>query len=141
MQTTNQTRLFETTIAVIRIATCLLGVYWLAIFVATHLPGSSLPSLGSDKLYHLGAYGGLGFLLSWALTCCLRDAWGRGMVVLGVSIAYALFDEWSQQFVAGRHADGGDAVADVCGAALGVIVFGLLRTWLARESFEAKELN
>lgn len=115
----------DTLMNLIRITSTVLAVYWVAIFVATHLPGSSLPNLGSDKLYHLGAFFGLSVLLSWALSQRITRAGTLAVTVLAISIAYALFDEWSQQFVPHRTPDLNDALADSCGAALGVILFGL----------------
>lgn len=110
----------------IRLTSTVLAVYWLAIFVATHLPGSSLPSLGSDKAYHLLAFFGLSVLLSWVLSQTVASGLTRVIAVLAISIAYAIFDEWSQQFVPHRTPDLADAVADACGATLGVIAFGLV---------------
>lgn len=116
---------FDTLMTLIRITSSILAVYWLAIFVATHLPGSALPPLGSDKAYHLMAFFGLSVLLSWVLAQKIASARTRISAVLVITISYAIFDEWSQQFVANRTPDVSDVVADACGAALGVILFAL----------------
>ena len=131
MQTPAEQRPFETVMAVIRVTTILLGVYWVAIFVATHLPSRSLPSVGSDKVYHLIAFGGLGVMLSWTLSLCIRDARKHALAVLIIAVLYAMFDEWSQQFVAGRQPDLMDVAADACGAVLGLVSFWVLRGLLA----------
>lgn len=129
MHTSTRTSTFEIVMTLIRTTSSILAVYWVALFVATHLPGSSLPKLGSDKLYHLGAFLGLSVLLSWVLAQRLESVRRRTVAVLVISIAYALFDEWSQQFVAHRSPDIADALADACGAALGVILFELAMKW------------
>ena len=46
----------------------ILTVYWIALFIATHIPMPQLPDLPehSDKAMHFVAYAGLGFLfLLW----------------------------------------------------------------------------
>ena len=139
MQTPAEQRPFETVMAVIRVTSLLLGVYWLAIFVATHLPSRALPSVGSDKVYHLIAFGGLGVMLSWTLSLCVRDGRVHAAAVLSIALLYAMFDEWSQQFVIGRHPDIMDVVADACGVVLGLFSFWLLRSLLAGEVRLAKQ--
>lgn len=126
MHSSVRTSNYDTLMTLIRITSTVLAVYWVAIFVATHLPGSSLPNLGSDKAYHLGAFFGLSLLLSWVLSNQISSAGKRAVIVLAISIAYAFFDEWSQQFVPNRTPDMNDALADSCGAALGVLLFGLI---------------
>ncbi|MCC6508721.1 MAG: VanZ family protein [Pirellulaceae bacterium] len=132
MYSSTRTSPYETVMALLRITSTLLGVYWLAIFVATHLPSSSLPSLGSDKAYHLIAFSGLSFLLSWVVSLKLPSAKLQISIVLTITILYAMFDEWSQQFVAGRQPDVADVVADAGGVCLGVLAFWLTRPWLLR---------
>lgn len=134
MHTPVEQRPFDTVMALIRLTTILLGVYWLAIFVATHLPSSSLPSLGSDKTYHLIAFGGLSLLLSWVMSQTIRSVAKQTVMVLAICMLYALFDEWSQQFVAGRQPDVSDVLADAYGTVLGVLAFRLARVWLPREA-------
>jgi VanZ family protein len=109
----------------LRITSAILAVYWLGIFVATHLPGSSLPPLGSDKAYHLMAFFGLSVLLNWVMSQKIDNHSTRILVVMSITVGYAIFDEWSQQFVPNRSPDVSDAIADACGAALGVLAFGL----------------
>ena len=139
MQTPAQQRPFETVMAVIRVTSILLGVYWLAIFIATHLPSRSLPSVGSDKVYHLIAFGGLGAMLSWTLSLWIRGGRLHAAVVLMIALVYAAFDEWSQQFVVGRQPDIMDVAADACGAVLGLVGFWMLRSILTSEVRLAKQ--
>lgn len=141
MHTPAQQRPFETVMALIRITTIVLGVYWLALFVATHLPSQSLPTMGSDKFYHVAAFGGLGFLLSWATSLLVRNPAKQLVLVLLIAALYASFDEWSQQFVVGRQPDVADFVADVCGAALGLVCFMVVRAFLPRETSLAEEVS
>jgi VanZ family protein len=141
MQTPTQQRPFETVMAVIRATTILLGVYWLAIFAATHLPGQSLPSVGSDKLYHVVAFGGLGLLLSAVMSLRFRHARSHAMVVLSIALLYAVLDEWSQQFVAGRNPDVKDFIADSCGTLLGLVSFWIARLLVSSEARLAKQAS
>lgn len=103
-------------------------LYWLAIFVATHLP--KLPesvdlSQVSDKSLHYGAYAGLAFLLSASLGVN-GWSWGRAGLVLGVAGLYGAVDE-VLQIPVNRHADVLDWQADMVGAGTGILVYTLLR--------------
>ncbi len=134
MHSSTRQSTFDTLMTLLRITSSILAVYWVAIFVATHLPGSSLPNLGSDKAYHLGAFFGLSVLLSWVLAQKIEGVRTRIVWVMAITITYAIFDEWSQQFVANRSPDVTDALADTCGAALGVIVFRLAQLIFQRRT-------
>jgi len=103
-----------------------LAVYWMAIFIGTHLP-NDLPSLGEvdDKLLHFGAYAGLAFLLAAACTT-LRLRHGTLLLPMAVAAIYGCIDELSQRAVPGREADVADWAADVFGAGVGVFAFGVL---------------
>ena len=139
MQTPAQQRPFETVMALIRITTVVLGVYWLALFVATHLPSQSLPSMGSDKVYHVAAFAGLGFLLSWAASLMVRGVHRQVPLVLVIATLYASFDEWSQQFVVGRTPVIADFGAALGGAAVGLLCLLALRAVLVRDASLAEE--
>lgn len=82
-------------------------VYWIGLFVATHWP--KLELLGPldpnnlwqvDKASHVVGFGLLTALLAWARPLGGRMPW-RITVLVALLLAggYALFDEWSQQFV------------------------------------------
>lgn len=109
-----------------------LGVYWLALFVGTHMP-LSVQSLGriNDKLLHFGAYAGLAFLLALVLST-LRVRRGTLLLPLLVAAVYGCFDELSQLAVPGRQAEVADWAADVFGAGLGVCMFALLSLAFAK---------
>ena len=103
-----------------------LGIYWIVIFVGTHLP-HGVRSLGriDDKLLHFGAYAGLAFLLAAAL---VSSRVRRGVLILPLLVAaiYGCVDELSQLAVPGRQADIADWAADVLGAGAGVFAFCVL---------------
>ncbi|MBC8352845.1 MAG: VanZ family protein [Planctomycetes bacterium] len=109
-----------------------LGVYWIALFVGTHLP-HGVRGLGSvnDKLLHFGAYAGLAFLLAATLTT-MRMRHGALLVPMVVAAIYGCVDELTQMAIPGRQADVADWAADVFGAGLGVFAFGLLSLATAR---------
>ena len=113
----------------IRIATLCLCLYWLGIFVGTHLPSNSLPSVRmSDKLVHAGAFAGLAFLLAWAIPSSrpVRHA----VIVLVVATTYGCLDELTQMFIPGRTCDRWDLLADFIGACLGLATYFVVRSIL-----------
>ncbi|MCA9120239.1 MAG: VanZ family protein [Planctomycetaceae bacterium] len=109
-----------------------LAVYWLAIFVGTHIP-QGVRGLGriNDKLLHFGAYAGLAFLLAAALST-LRVRHGTLLLPLIVAAVYGCIDELSQIAVPGRRAEFADWAADIFGAGVGVFAFGVLSLAVAR---------
>lgn len=103
--------------------------YWIALFVATHIPLPPLPAsgMGSDKVAHVAAFAGLGFLCGLWLALGGRLSLARTLLLLAVLTVYGAVDEWLQQFV-GRFTDLDDWIADVSGAAIGVAVVWVLQT-------------
>lgn len=102
-----------------RAARPLLVVYWPLLFLATHWPGLTLPSatpvFQTDKLVHVAVFG----LLAWlALRAqLLTRLLGRhvgDLVTLAIVLAYALLDEYTQQFV-NRYSGIEDAVTNAIG--------------------------
>jgi VanZ family protein len=102
--------------------------YWGALFVATHIPLPPLPAsgMGSDKVAHVAAFAGLGFLTALWLSLEGRLTLSRTLLLLAVLAIYGAIDEWLQQFV-GRFTDFDDWVADVSGAAIGIAVVWVLQ--------------
>ena len=97
-----------------------LSAYWIAMYVGTHVP--KVPQVlaeQGDKLLHMGAYGGLAFLLIvWFGS--RRPVSFRKIGLLWLLIAaYGIFDETTQPLF-GRHAEVADWLADIVGAALGL---------------------
>jgi VanZ family protein len=105
----------------------LLIVYWLAIFVATHLPPTRLPETGvGDKTAHVVGYFGLGVLLYLWLWLRFPTRRWTGVWVLGICMVYGVMDELLQIPI-GRHATVGDWIADIIGAGMAVAVMEVIR--------------
>lgn len=102
-----------------------LGIYWAAIFAATHWPQPPqlLSGTGTDKVAHLISYAALAFLLAWAVR---RGPWRltrtTQITLLAALAGYGIVDELSQPIV-GRQAEVGDWLADVAGIAVGGLCF------------------
>ncbi len=94
-----------------------LPAYWISLFCLTHLPRLELQGVpGEDKTAHVLAYAVLALLL-WQFFAARGRPLGDWFVVKvwGAVAAYAVFDEWTQQFV-GRSPELGDWLADMAGA-------------------------
>ncbi len=112
----------------VRIATICLTLYWLAIFIGTHLPSETVPDLNlSDKMLHFGAYAGLAFLLSWAIPKRKDRVWGRLAAILLAVLVYGCIDEFSQGFVPGRTSSLLDFLADSAGGIVGIVAYVVCR--------------
>ena len=117
--------------------------YWLVLFVATHrpiVPGSWLANVSRpaslmhlDKVQHVVAFAALAVLLCAAAAGYVRPSWWLYAGVIGSVALYGAFDEWSQGLIDYRYPDARDWVADVFGAALGVLAFALARRWRRSE--------
>lgn len=96
---------------------------------------------GEDKLFHAAAYSVLGFLILGAI----KPAWNgysRGQILLaaGLAAVYGVLDEFHQYFVPGRSADPFDAIADLAGGLLGVLLMvAITRSIQARHGGEASD--
>ncbi|MFO7445899.1 MAG: VanZ family protein [Ignavibacteriaceae bacterium] len=108
----------------------LLTFYWLALFTATSIPASSVPTLGvSDKVKHFAAYMILTILLN--ITFLVQNKFpvlNRKSVLFTVIIAsvYGIFDELHQTLIPGRSCEFLDWAADVGGILLGIIFVKIL---------------
>jgi VanZ family protein len=113
--------------------TLLLAGYWLAIFVATHLPHvpAAFASPGADKWEHLGAYGILAFLLAARQSFWQPMNWKSFCRIALLVALYGIFDELTQIPV-GRQADVMDWLADLLGCVLGLAAFAIVRAILFR---------
>ena len=106
--------------------------YWSALFAATHLPVEmpiALPGHWTDKIVHLAAFAILAVLLAttWQLAARqlnLRRLWWLWVLL----VLYGAIDELTQVPV-GREASVWDWLADALGAAIGLAVFILLRSY------------
>jgi VanZ family protein len=97
------------------------------ILAATSVPNvPGPPTAGSDKVVHLAMYAILG-ALSLRATAIDGPAPRTIALTLAAVAAFAAADEWHQQFIPSRSADGADWVADVAGATLGIAAFAGLK--------------
>jgi VanZ family protein len=107
-------------------------VYFIVLFVGTHLPAERLEAIAtaSDKWLHFGGYATLTVLVlaGWELTIGVLQPKHYFAVWLA-GVFYGAFDEVSQTPV-GRHCDMNDWMADVLGVVTGLLVFRLLRASL-----------
>jgi VanZ family protein len=106
-----------------------LGVYWLALFVATHIPSdlAALPGTSTDKFVHVTAFALLAFLLATAWHLTVGQLGLRHMALAWiVLVLYGAMDEWTQSFV-GRTASVYDLLGDALGALIGLALFIALR--------------
>jgi len=101
-----------------RVFMVLLGVYWLALFLGTHVPITLKTGQGGDKILHFLAYTGLAFLMILVIGG-RNPTWRAFVLVLVATLGYGGFDEFSQLLV-GRHCDFWDFVADIMGIGLGL---------------------
>ncbi len=105
-----------------RVLIAVLATYWISMYVGTHVP--TLPSViaeHADKLLHCCAYGGLAFLLILAIGSRQPITFRQLVFVWFLVAGYGVFDEVTQPLV-GRHADLVDWVADIFGAAIGLLI-------------------
>lgn len=128
---TNRTRSSNRAILVIQlILVALLAVYWLSMFCGTHIPQvpQGLAQHG-DKLLHFGAYFGLAvLLLTWRLS--RQSITFRRVILLWLMIAaYGIFDEVTQPLV-NRDAEVVDWLADIAGAAVGLMITWPIASWI-----------
>jgi VanZ family protein len=103
--------------------------YWLTLAIATHIPPTSdLPSIEtSDKLLHALAYMVLAFLLVAAWELSVGRLNGRHLTAAWLAVVvWAAIDEITQIPVR-RVADFWDWVADATGAAIGILLFIIVR--------------
>lgn len=112
-----------------------LAVYWITLFVATHVPTpqmvESAMQLNGDKVIHLSAYFVLTTLaVGFARASGWRTVLGLPMLVgvAVVMIGYGVLDEITQPMV-NRVSDVLDGVADAAGVLLAVAV---QRWWVGR---------
>ena len=100
-----------------------LAIAWAGvIFYLSSQPSIDTPSLfpGQDKLFHMIAFGVLGFFLMGGMKT-MGNGYRTGQVwfVVVLVMLYGLLDEFHQYFVPGRTMDIYDVLADVAGALLG----------------------
>jgi VanZ family protein len=104
-------------------------VYFLVLFVGTHIPLDPVEAVAttSDKWLHFGGYAVLTVLVlgGWELTIGVLQPKHYFAVWLA-GVMYGVFDEVSQTPV-GRNCDMNDWAADVLGVVAGLLIFRLGR--------------
>ena len=114
-----------------------LAIAWAGvIFYLSSQPSIDTPSLfpGQDKLFHMVAFGVLGFFLMGGMKTTnsgyrTRQVW----FVVALVVLYGLLDEFHQYFVPGRDADIFDVLADAAGGLLGAWSMYYLARVLSRQ--------
>lgn len=110
-----------------RLLTALALLFWLALFVATHLPDTPdvVTAGGLDKACHFAAFAALAFLTCWAVSSRRRLTPAVYLAILALLAVYAAVDELLQAPIPHRSPDPLDWLADVAGAACGALAFFL----------------
>jgi VanZ family protein len=107
------------------------------IFYLSSQPSIETPALfpGQDKLFHLIAFGILGFLAMGTLQAAHNGYQPKQLwwVALAMML-YGISDEFHQHFVPGRSVDAYDVLADAMGGLLGAWTMYYLSGVLARRS-------
>ena len=112
-----------------------------AIFIQSSMSYIDTPDLGfdlQDKLFHGIEYAIFGFLLRRALLFQKNQFIQKNVSWLTILIggAYAISDEIHQLFVPGRSSEINDAIADITGLALVVLVYFIIKQikqrWIRR---------
>lgn len=106
------------------------GPVWLwamFILILTSYPKLKAPDVGfdaQDKLYHFLVYFIFGVLLMRGFTMSDEERLQSALVKSASwGISFALFDELHQMFIPGRSADIYDAMADISGIVVSLILF------------------
>lgn len=114
-----------------KVATPAAAIYWLALYVGTHIPNPDMligPHV-SDKVLHFSAYFGLYLVLAVRIRI-LSDAWPtmrQTIILAAMTSLYSAFDEITQGIpIINRHPDIMDAVADCAGVVSAILVVGIV---------------
>jgi len=111
-----------------RIATAALAVYWIGLFVLTHLPrGPRLLFPHADKAAHAAGYAGLAFLLALAVMRGRQITPTVFAVLFAVACFYGAVDELMQIPIPTRNASLADLFADVWGVLGGLVAYAVLQ--------------
>jgi len=106
-----------------------LALYWLALFVMTHIPSemAELPGASTDKLVHVTAFALLALLLATAWHATVGPLALHHMALAWcMLVLYGALDEWTQTFV-DREGSFYDLLGDALGALIGLALFAALR--------------
>jgi len=114
-----------------------LVVYWVFLFIGTHLPADRIfiPLHLSDKVLHVIAFAGLSFLIAWAVPTNDAKLYRNTFVAALIAVVYAALDELLQIPV-GRTADWLDFAADCVGVSIGLGSYTFVRALILRAEWE-----
>ena len=116
----------------------LLACLWAGvIYYLSSQPGIDVPALfpGQDKLFHLVAFGLLGFLAMGAVKSGQKGYTVSQVWFVAALVAlYGLLDETHQYFVPGRTTEVYDVIADAVGGLLGASLMYYLIKLLAKRN-------
>jgi len=102
----------------------LLALLWAGlIFYLSSQSSLDVPLLfpGQDKLFHLVAFGTLGFLVLGGMRPAgTRYHTAKLLLALLLVVGYGILDEYHQSFVPGRSVDSLDVLADAAGGVIGI---------------------
>ncbi len=111
-------------------------VYLTALVTGTHLPHPEvlIPIQSNDKLLHFGAYFGLAFLMATRLQTLRPVTWRATLAIWSLAALTGVVDELTQLLPGiNRHCEFADWLADIAGAACGLLVWLGLRRMLVAQ--------
>ena len=100
-------------------------IYAAFIFYLSSLPGTPYipPFFSADKVFHLGEYGILGYLLARTLGRYRLRKKVLFIATVSICFVYGISDELHQFFVPNRCTSFMDVVADGMGSSLGIWIY------------------
>lgn len=100
-------------------------IYAALIFYLSSLPGTAFvsPFFSADKVFHLGEYAVLGYLLARALGRYQIKKKRLFLTAALICVAYGLSDELHQFFVPNRCTSLMDVIVDGMGSSLGIGIY------------------
>lgn len=111
-------------------------VFWITIFVLTHLPAEQLPKVKvTDRWAHFIAYAVLSALLYLTSWVGRPDRRYPALKILAIAAIYGALDELLQPYVR-RTADVHDWLFDIAGAAAALLPLVLVRRLLGRSAIQ-----
>lgn len=119
----------------------LLLIYLTALITGTHLPHpEDLISVeGNDKWLHFGAYFGLTFLMATRLQSLRPVTWRATLAIWSLAAFTGIVDELTQLLPGiNRHCELADWLADIAGAACGLVVWCLLSCWWSKRKTDGR---
>lgn len=118
-------------------------VFWISIFIATHLPAERLPDVPvTDKSAHFIAYFVLAALVYISTRLSNPSRSWLGATVIAIAMIYGAIDELLQPLVH-RHGDMYDWLYDVAGATCAVFLLAAARRiygfWATRPASRSED--